>query len=51
LRSPKFRVALANQIIQHALHLKVSVDTVMRDWKFAKTWLRREVKRENAVPA
>ena len=26
--------------------LKVSVDTVMRDWKLAKAWLLRELKRE-----
>ena len=31
--------------------LKVSVDTVMRDWKFAKTWLRRELSRGSPVPA
>jgi len=30
--------------------LDVSVETVMRDWKFAKTWLRRELSRE-PVPA
>lgn len=30
--------------------LKVSVDTVMRDWKFAKTWLRRELSRGAPVP-
>ena len=23
--------------------LKVSVETVMRDWKLAKSWLRREL--------
>ena len=28
-----------------AAHLKVSVDTVMRDWKLAKAWLRRELER------
>jgi RNA polymerase sigma factor (TIGR02999 family) len=27
--------------------LKVSVDTVMRDWKFAKSWLHRELSRES----
>jgi RNA polymerase sigma factor (TIGR02999 family) len=26
--------------------LKVSPETVMRDWKFAKSWLRRELRRE-----
>ena len=26
--------------------LDVSVETVMRDWKFAKSWLLRELKRE-----
>jgi len=26
--------------------LKVSCETVMRDWKFAKSWLRRELRRE-----
>jgi RNA polymerase sigma-70 factor, ECF subfamily len=25
--------------------LRVSVDTVMRDWKLARTWLRRELRR------
>ena len=30
--------------------LDVSVETVMRDWKFAKTWLRRELSKE-PVPA
>lgn len=28
--------------------LQVSVDTVHRDWRFAKTWLRRELGRETA---
>jgi len=28
--------------------LKVSKETVMRDWKLAKSWLRRELSRENA---
>jgi RNA polymerase sigma-70 factor (ECF subfamily) len=28
--------------------LKVSVDTVMRDWKLAKAWLQREVRDEGA---
>ena len=27
--------------------LKVSKETVMRDWKLAKSWLRRELSREN----
>ncbi len=31
--------------------LKVSVETVMRDWKFAKTWLRRELSRESGARA
>jgi len=31
--------------------LKVSVETVMRDWKFAKTWLRRELSKGNPIPA
>jgi RNA polymerase sigma factor (TIGR02999 family) len=31
--------------------LKVSVETVMRDWKFSKTWLRRELNKESRVPA
>ena len=26
--------------------LKVSPETVKRDWKFAKSWLRRELNRE-----
>jgi RNA polymerase sigma factor (TIGR02999 family) len=25
--------------------LKISTDTVMRDWKLARTWLRRELRR------
>jgi len=29
--------------------LKVSCDTVMRDWKFAKSWLRRELRKEDAL--
>jgi RNA polymerase sigma factor (sigma-70 family) len=28
--------------------LKVSPETVMRDWKFAKAWLARELRRENS---
>jgi DNA-directed RNA polymerase specialized sigma24 family protein len=28
--------------------LKVSVDTVMRDWKLAKAWLLRELKQSSA---
>jgi len=28
--------------------LKTSPETVMRDWKFAKSWLRRELSRETA---
>jgi RNA polymerase sigma factor (TIGR02999 family) len=28
--------------------LKVSADTVMRDWRFAKAWLKREIVRHNA---
>jgi RNA polymerase sigma factor (TIGR02999 family) len=31
--------------------LKVSPETVMRDWKFAKSWLRRELRKEKAVGA
>jgi len=31
--------------------LKVSPETIMRDWKFAKSWLRRELRKENAVGA
>lgn len=31
--------------------LKVSPETVMRDWKFAKSWLRRELRKETAVGA
>jgi RNA polymerase sigma factor (TIGR02999 family) len=30
--------------------LKVSVETVMRDWKFAKAWLRREMKGSHRFP-
>lgn len=29
--------------------LKTSPETVMRDWKFAKSWLRRELSKEAAV--
>jgi len=29
--------------------LKVSPETVMRDWKFAKSWLRRELQRSAAL--
>ena len=28
--------------------LKVSPETVLRDWKLAKSWLRRELTRENS---
>jgi RNA polymerase sigma factor (TIGR02999 family) len=31
--------------------LKISPETVARDWKFAKSWLRRELKKEKAVGA
>jgi RNA polymerase sigma factor (TIGR02999 family) len=31
--------------------LKVSPETVARDWKFAKSWLRRELRKEKAVGA
>ena len=31
--------------------LKVSKETVMRDWKLAKSWLRRELNRENSSGA
>ena len=31
--------------------LKVSPETVMRDWKFAKSWLRRELSKEKPVGA
>jgi RNA polymerase sigma factor (TIGR02999 family) len=31
--------------------LKISSETVMRDWKFAKSWLRRELRKEKAVGA
>jgi len=30
--------------------LGVSRDTVMRDWQFAKDWLRREVRRDRSKP-
>jgi len=29
--------------------LKISCETVMRDWKFAKSWLRRELRKEKPV--
>ena len=28
--------------------LNVSDDTVMRDWKLARTWLRRELRKDDA---
>ena len=31
--------------------LKVSSETVLRDWKFAKSWLRRELSKEKPVGA
>jgi RNA polymerase sigma factor (TIGR02999 family) len=31
--------------------LKVSPETVARDWKFAKSWLRRELRKEKALGA
>jgi RNA polymerase sigma factor (TIGR02999 family) len=31
--------------------LKTSPETVMRDWKFAKSWLRRELSKEAAIGA
>lgn len=31
--------------------LKISTETVMRDWKFAKTWLMRELSRSNTPGA
>ena len=31
--------------------LKVSSETVLRDWKFAKSWLRRKLSKEKAVGA
>jgi RNA polymerase sigma factor (TIGR02999 family) len=31
--------------------LKISPETVMRDWKFAKSWLRRELSKEKPVGA
>jgi RNA polymerase sigma factor (TIGR02999 family) len=31
--------------------LRVSPDTVMRDWRLAKVWLRREMRRAGASPA
>ncbi len=36
-------------IAETAEVLKISPETVMRDWKFAKSWLRRELTKENAV--
>lgn len=32
-----------------AAALDVSVETVHRDWRFAKSWLRRELRRESSV--
>jgi RNA polymerase sigma factor (TIGR02999 family) len=34
-----------------AAALKVSVDTVMRDWKLAKAWLLRELNRDPSAPS
>jgi len=34
-------------IEETARTLDVSVETVMRDWKLAKAWLRRELKRDD----
>jgi hypothetical protein len=31
--------------------LKVSPETILRDWKSAKSWLRRELSKEKAVGA
>jgi RNA polymerase sigma factor (TIGR02999 family) len=31
--------------------LKISPETVMRDWKFAKNWLMRELSRKGVDPA
>ena len=31
--------------------LKISAETVMRDWKFAKNWLMRELSRTRAAAA
>jgi hypothetical protein len=30
--------------------LQVSADTIQRDWRFAKTWLRRELTRAFTAP-
>ena len=38
----RFFGGLTNDEIAEALH--VSAETVMRDWKFARTWLARELK-------
>jgi len=40
----RFFVGLSNEETAEALN--ISSDTVMRDWKFAKAWLRRELNRE-----
>jgi RNA polymerase sigma factor (TIGR02999 family) len=37
----RFFVGLSNEETAEALN--ISTDTVMRDWKFAKAWLRREL--------
>jgi RNA polymerase sigma-70 factor, ECF subfamily len=36
---------------ESAAVLHVSSDTVMRDWRIAKAWLRREMKRDNSHDA
>ena len=34
-----------------AVVLKVSPETVMRDWQFARQWLRRETRRDRPLDA
>jgi hypothetical protein len=36
---------------QTAADLKISPETVLRDWKFAKSWLRREMSGAAKPPA
>jgi RNA polymerase sigma-70 factor (ECF subfamily) len=45
VRVVEMRFFVGLSVEETAEALKVSTDTVMRDWKFARTWLRRELRR------
>ena len=47
-RIVEMRIFSGLTVEETAEALNISPDTVMRDWKFAKTWLQRELKREKA---